>query len=42
MTAIRSFAYSIQRHPALTGMIIVALSVILAGCTNGGSSGSGY
>jgi hypothetical protein len=42
MMAIRRFAYTVWRHPAFAGVIIVVLPIILAACTNGGSSGSGY
>jgi hypothetical protein len=42
MMPIRRFACTIGRHPALARVIIIVLPVILAACTNGGSSGPGY
>ena len=42
MWAIRLFGYAVGRHPSLAGVIIVVLPIILAACTNGGSTGSGY
>jgi hypothetical protein len=42
MMPIRRFAYILGRHPALATLIIVVLPIMLAACTNGGSSGSGY
>lgn len=42
MSAIRRFWDAVRRHRSLEGVIIVVLPIILAACTNGGSSGSGY
>jgi hypothetical protein len=42
MMRIRRFAYTIGRHPGLARVLMVVLPVILAACTNGGSSGPGY
>jgi len=42
MKAIRRYLNTVARHPALASVIIGVLPLIVAACTNGGSSGSGY
>jgi len=42
MMPLRRFAHAVGRYPALASVIIVVLPLILAACTNGGGSGSGY
>ena len=42
MKAIRRLMNAVGRDPALAGVIIVVLPIILAACSNGSGGGSGY
>jgi hypothetical protein len=42
MNPLRRLLSSIVRHRALPRLILLILPLIVAACTNGGGSGSGY